>query len=87
MALVISINDPANPVIKGHTVIAQANGVYVSGNYAYVAGGDGGLNVVDITDHDNPVFKSSIVTHGYANDVYVSGNYAYVADGDGGLGC
>ena len=62
-----------------------AFGVYVSGDYAYVADGDSGLAVIDISDPTNPgtpVYKD---TTGDARGVFVSGDYAYVADGESGL--
>jgi len=65
-----------------------AKGVYVSGNYAFVAAWDfgvGGLRVIDITDPTNPTLGGAYNTSGYAYGVYVSGNYAYVADYRAGL--
>ncbi len=62
-----------------------ANSVYVSGNYAYVADGSSGLQIIDISDPANPTVKSTYDTPGHAWDVFVSGNYAYVADRDTGL--
>jgi hypothetical protein len=64
-----------------------AQGIYVSGNYAYVTDRDSGLNVIDIsdpTDPGEPINKSCIGGEETA-DVFVSGDYAYVADGPTGL--
>ena len=58
----------------------SAYGVYVSGNYAYLAGGNAGLKVIDISDPTSPQIVGSVDTDGSANGVYVSSNYAYVAD-------
>jgi hypothetical protein len=63
--------------------LAQA--VVVSGNYAYVAAGVGGLIVIDISNPSNPVRVGGLDTLGGAVDVAVAGNYAYVADGGAGL--
>jgi len=57
-----------------------ANGVAVSGNYAYVANGSGGLQVLDVSNPANPQRVSYCGTSGSAQGVAVSGNYAYVAD-------
>ena len=67
-----------------------ANGVTISGNYAYVAsGGNGligyyGLIILNIEDPANPTWVGSYGT-GNAQNVAISGNYAYVADGWNGL--
>ena len=62
-----------------------ANAVGVAGNYAYVAAGATGLQVVDVTDHSNPRVVAALDTPGNAEDVRVVGGLAYVADGSGGL--
>ena len=60
-----------------------AYGVYVSGDYAYVAAATSGLVVINISDPTNPGAPIYEVTTGFSMDVYVSGDYAYVADGWG----
>jgi Tol biopolymer transport system component len=62
-----------------------ANNVAAAGNYAYVAAGGAGLQVVDVTDRGAPRVVGSYDTPGNANDVYVNNNLAYVADGAAGL--
>lgn len=62
-----------------------ANGVAVAGDYAYVAAGQAGLVVVDVSDLQAPRIVGTANTPGNANDVRVSGSFAYVADGDRGL--
>ncbi len=59
--------------------------VYVSRNYAFLAGGNEGLIIIDISDPRKPKIAGSYDTPGFAVDVYVSGSYAYVADGPNGL--
>jgi hypothetical protein len=63
----------------------NSQGVFVSGDYAYVADGASGLAVVDISDPTTPGTPEYSDTAGDAEDVVVSGDYAYVADGGGGL--
>ena len=61
------------------------HGVFVSGNYAYVASGNSdALEIVDVTNPASPVHKG-VITDGTdgarllkPTSVYVSGNYAYV---------
>ena len=62
-----------------------ANNVDVAGNFAYVAAGSAGLQVVDVTDRRAPRIVGALDTPGNANDVRVVGNRAYVADGASGL--
>ncbi len=81
-----------NPIHKGNLVngggalLLNPRGVYVSGNYAYVASaGSNALEIVDITNPATPVHKSSI-SNGVGGallsnpqSVFVAGNHAYVA--------
>ena len=62
-----------------------ANNVDVNGNFAYVAAGSTGLQVVNVTNRASPVIVASVNTPGNANDVSVVGNLAFVADGSSGL--
>ncbi len=62
-----------------------ANNVDINGNYAYVAAGSTGLQVVNVSDKNNPKVAAALDTPGNANDVSVVGNYAYVADDSSGL--
>ncbi len=63
-----------------------ANNVDVNGNFAYVAAGSTGLQVVSLSaTRQTPQVVAAIDTPGNANDVVVVGNFAYVADGASGL--
>ena len=62
-----------------------ANNVDVNGNYAYVAAGATGLQIVDVTSHAAPSIVAALDTPGNANDVVLVGTHAYIADGPGGL--
>ena len=59
--------------------------VDVSGNYAYVADGVDGLDIIDISTPASPTLVGNYDTSGEASGVTVNGNYAYVADGTDGL--
>ncbi len=63
----------------------SAKGVAVSGSLAYVADGDGGLQIIDVSDSENPYVVGSVDTPGYAVEVAVFGSLVYVADELGGL--
>lgn len=62
-----------------------ANAVAVSGDYAFVAAGATGLQIVDMSDPSNPSIVSSVDTPGTASDVEVWNDIALVADGANGL--
>jgi len=74
------------PTALGYVLIPGfANNVDVAGNYAYVAAGSTGLQVVDVSNHTAPHIVASLDTNGNANDVRIVGGFAYVADGSAGL--
>jgi hypothetical protein len=84
--LIFDVSNPSNPQLVGKLLLPDiAHGVYVSGNYAYVADFGAGLRVIDVSNPTNPREVGYFKTSGWAFDVYVSGNYAYVADRWAGL--
>ena len=81
---VINIADPAHPTLAGSCAMpSNAEGVTVSGSYAYVAAGD--LCIVDVSNPQTPQEVGRYVSPNFAVDVRVAGNTAYVADGYSGL--
>ena len=83
---ILNISDPSNPVQVGsYDTPGSTRGVYVSGNYAYVADSSSGLRVIDISTPASPSEVGYYDTPGSAVGVFISGNYAYVADGVSGL--
>jgi hypothetical protein len=63
-----------------------ACGVAISGNYAYVADGYAGLQIIDISNPAACQWAGGVFFDpGYAAAVAVSSNYAYVANSYGGL--
>ncbi|MCG8356302.1 MAG: Ig-like domain-containing protein [Kiloniellales bacterium] len=62
-----------------------ANNVDVSGNFAFVAAGSAGLQVVDVSNRVAPIIVADVDTPGNASDVKVVGDFAFVADGVSGL--
>jgi len=62
-----------------------ANNVDINGDYAYIAAGIEGLQVVDVSDRENPAVVASLDTDGTAIDIKVVGSRAFIADGDAGL--
>ena len=84
-------SNPFNPVIvKSVDIPGEANGVYVTGGYAYVAvdypgGLWPGLQIIDVDPPESASIVKSVDTSGHAYEVYVTGGYAYVADEYSGL--
>lgn len=62
-----------------------ANEVAVNGNYAFVAAGSAGLQVVNVADRTNPMIAASLALPGNSNSVRVVGNLLFVAGGSAGL--
>ncbi len=72
--------------IKGaYALPSDAKDLQVVDNIVYVANGNSGLYIIDVSDPTNPTFKGSYDTSGTANDVWIENNYAYVADGESGI--
>lgn len=83
---IVDISDPTQPSSIGQLPgFHSSAGLFVLGQYAYLAGQSSGLLVVDVTDPANPAIIGTFDTPGTASDVDVVGNYAYVADGTSGL--
>lgn len=57
----------------------------VSINYAYIAQGDSGIAIIDITNPTNPVYKNQYRNINSAEDICINGNYAFVANYKPGL--
>ena len=53
-----------------------AEDVVVAGNFAYVAAGNSGLRIVNVTNPAAPFHTGFCDVPGLAHDVVVSGNYA-----------
>jgi hypothetical protein len=75
-----------SPTALGSVAIPGfANEVAVNGNYAYVAAGSAGLQVVNVTNRSAPAIVGSLALAGNANSVRVVGNFVFVAAGSAGL--
>jgi Tfp pilus assembly protein FimT len=94
---IIDISDPTNPtLISTYNTPDNAINVTVVGDYAYVADLNSNLNsdapntaaglqIINISDPNNPTLQGRADTPGRAIDVSVVGNYAYIADEFEGL--
>ncbi len=91
--LVVDVSDPSSPTLAGSldtpgpgsSWSSTLLGIFVIGDYAYMADGEYGLQIIDVSNPASPSLVGTFDTPGFAYNVYVSGNYAYVADGTSGL--
>jgi hypothetical protein len=65
-------------IIGSCEVPGYARHLDISGNYAYLSGSDINLQIVDISDPNNPFHISSYDTTSGSEDVDVSGDYAFL---------
>ncbi|MDB4442343.1 hypothetical protein N9219_02870 [bacterium] len=83
---VVTIDNPsALEIINSIDIPGYANGVTVSGKYAYVAADESGFQVIDIDDPSNPIIIGSLDTPGSARSIAIAGSFAVMADGDSGI--
>jgi len=86
---IFDVSTPSAPMLLYRYAVGGGNtaasGVWVVGNLAYVARGDRGLLVLDVTNPTSPTYHASYDTTGTAMKICVSGDRAYLADGPGGL--
>lgn len=83
--LVIDIRDPSIPLLTGRIEVGGDAAIEISNGFAYIAAGDAGVQVADVSDPFEPVLLSTMDTPSEAQDITVSGSYAYVAASDAGL--
>ncbi|OGU54249.1 MAG: hypothetical protein A2V66_07490, partial [Ignavibacteria bacterium RBG_13_36_8] len=84
---ILDVSNPADIRQVGATVPFPyfVEGVAVSGTLAYLAVGDAGLRIVDISDPTHPVEVGAWDSPGYAEGIAVAGNIVYLTDGPYGL--
>ncbi len=83
---IFDISNPSLPEVVGSIVfVVSVEDIVLSGNYAYLAVGTGGLFVVNISDPTAPILVGAENTPGFAHEVTVSNNLAFVADDFSGL--
>ncbi len=80
----VTFQKSTGAVIGEHAVRGEAQKLVVRNGYAYIASRQGGLQVVDIRDINNPISVAEYITTGYASDVDYSNGIVAVASGSGG---
>jgi hypothetical protein len=63
----------------------SAQDVFVEGNYAYLANGNSGLEIVDVTNLSSPQKIGEIATTGFMNRLVVANDTVFVLDSSFGL--
>jgi hypothetical protein len=89
---VFDVTDLARPIAKALVRLPEANRIYLARTYAYVAGGEQGLVILDISNPEQPRIDQVYSAEGRINDLhdvklgitYVS-QFAYLADGKNGM--
>jgi len=78
---IVDFTDPLTPKVLGYA--SGYNGKpFLLNNRAYLADGENGLHILDVSVPSSPQWRSTYKTADLARDVFVSGNFAYVAAGD-----
>ena len=80
---VLNISDPSSIQHVSHLYLPAgvSRRITLNGDYAYLIGPGGGLQIIDISEPSNPVKVGECQTPGAAVNVAIVGSYAYVADG------
>ncbi|MCX6924206.1 MAG: IPT/TIG domain-containing protein, partial [Verrucomicrobia bacterium] len=82
--LLVNVSSPSSPSLVSRLAMpANVLDIALNGQYAYVADGDAGLQVVDISNPATPLLKGFYQTPGWASGIAIQGGKAYVADGAG----
>jgi hypothetical protein len=81
----VVVNAFAPKALSFVSLPGYANDVDVVGNFAFVAAGSAGLQVVDVTDKHAPSIVGSLALPGNADDVRASAGVVYVAAESAGL--
>ncbi|MEO0071569.1 MAG: hypothetical protein ABIK39_05740 [candidate division WOR-3 bacterium] len=84
---VLNVKSPANPVKLSEAIHTRGSveGLAQESNRHYIAAGEVGLELWDVTNPTTPTRLGSCNTPSRAYGVAVAGNYAYVADEEANL--
>jgi hypothetical protein len=84
---IFDLSNLSNPVAVGKIGTSEEwdGAVHVSGKFAYVADGSGGLRVISIAEYSNPQEAGYYDGPSTARGVFSLDGYAYVAEMDGGV--
>ncbi len=82
---IFDISDPSNLILTGTCYLSGCSlpgrgGVAVLDNYVFVAAGDSGLQVIDVSNPSDPKPALSYNTPDSGTEVLISGNYVFLSD-------
>ena len=72
---------PAKEIISNCVTPGYAKDIFVLDNHAYIADGQGGLQIINISDPGNPDIVGYCDIAGYAQGIFVQDTFAYIAGG------
>jgi hypothetical protein len=79
---ILDVSDSTNPILTGQYVTSNGTveDIKIVGNLAYLAEGDMGLGILNISNPANPQEIAHVGVAEYADGIAISGNYVFVAD-------
>jgi hypothetical protein len=85
--ITISVADPESLYLLGECVVPTASGEDPTGvvtidSMTFLANGDDGLTIIDVSDPSSPTIIDSFNTPGYALDLCIRDTLAFIADYD-----
>jgi hypothetical protein len=83
--VILDVSKSDAPQMVSQLFLGGGFGLDVVGELAYIAAGEQGLRVVDVSDPSSPTVLGVLETPGEAKDVVVREDRAYAAVGDAGL--
>ena len=83
--VILDVSKSDDPQMVSQLFLGGGFGLDVAGGKAYIAAGERGLQIVDVSDPLSPFVLGVLETPGEAKDVVVTENRVYLAVGDAGL--
>ncbi len=79
---ILDISDLNSPVVLSTLDLDSiaVEDIHVQDDYAYLAAGNDGLYIIDISTPESPALAGSLNVHNSAKRICVSGDYAYIQD-------
>ena len=86
--IILDVSDPSQPekIYERNKFVGYGARIIISKNHVFMVDEDGDLEILDITDKNNPIFKSySYVGYTDIRDISLSGDKIYLASGTYGI--
>jgi hypothetical protein len=82
---VLDVTDKSSPRLVSKLFLGGGFGIEVSAGHAFIAAGQRGLQVVDVSNPASPMTAGALTTPGEAKDIVLTGDRVYIADGPAGM--